>query len=55
MKGIFSPSNPLLYFKAGLRGVTEEYIGGFCLVLDHKKLTLNKIKRRFKRYFKIPK
>jgi lipid II:glycine glycyltransferase (peptidoglycan interpeptide bridge formation enzyme) len=51
MKGIFSPSNPLLYFKAGLRGVTEEYIGGFCLVLDHKKLLMNKIRRRLKRIF----
>ena len=51
MKGIFSSSNPLLYFKAGLRGVTEEYIGGFCLVLDHKKLLMNKIRRRLKRIF----
>ncbi len=55
MKGIFSPSNPLLYFKAGLRGVTEEYIGGFCLVLDNKKLFINKIKRRLKHYLRMPK
>lgn len=55
MKGVFSPSNPLLYFKAGLRGVTEEYVGGFCLVLDKKKLFINKVKRRLKRYLTIPK
>lgn len=50
MEGVFSRDNPLLYFKAGLRGFTEEYIGGFCLVLNRKKLLLNKIKRRLKRY-----
>ena len=49
MKGDFSPKNPLLYFKGGLRGVTEEYIGGFCLVLDPFKLFLNKVKRRIRR------
>ncbi len=49
MKGDFSPNNPLLYFKGGLRGVTEEYIGGFCLVLNPFKLFLNKIKRRIKK------
>lgn len=49
MKGIFSPDNPLLYFKAGLRGFTEEYIGGFCLVLSRPKLLQNQIKRKIKR------
>ncbi|MBR2658651.1 peptidoglycan bridge formation glycyltransferase FemA/FemB family protein [Candidatus Saccharibacteria bacterium] len=49
MAGDFSPSNPLLFFKAGLGGVTEEYIGGFELVLNKKKLLLNKIRRRVKR------
>ena len=50
MEGTFNQDNPLLYFKAGLRGVTEEYIGGFCLVLNHKKLLINKIRRRVKRF-----
>ena len=49
MKGDFTPDNPLLYFKGGLRGVTEEYIGGFCLVLNPTKLFLNKVKRRIKK------
>ena len=49
MAGDFSPENPLLYFKAGLRGVTEEYIGGFSIVLNKKKLLKNKIRRRIKR------
>ena len=48
MKGIFSPNNPLLYFKAGLHGYTEEYIGGFCLILSHSRLLLNKIRRRLR-------
>ena len=48
IKGIFTPDNPLLYFKAGLRGYTEEYIGGFCLVLNKYKLLWNKIRRRLK-------
>ena len=52
MKGIFSPDNPLLYFKSGLGGYTEEYIGGFCLVLDRRKLLVNKIRRRLKRFVK---
>ena len=52
MKGIFSPSNPLLYFKAGLRGYTEEYIGGFCIILNRRKLLINKIERRLKRFGK---
>ena len=46
MEGNFSPDNPLLYFKAGLGGFTEEYIGGFELVLNPIKLLINKIKRR---------
>lgn len=46
MKGIFTPSNPLLFFKAGLGGYTEEYIGGFCIVLNRGKLFLNKVRRR---------
>ena len=49
MEGVFSPENPLLYFKAGLRGYTEEYIGGFCLVLNPYKLFLNKVRRKIKR------
>ena len=48
MKGDFTPNNPLLFFKSGLGGITEEYVGGFSLVLDPKKLLLNKIKRRLK-------
>ena len=50
MKGDFSPNNPLLFFKSGLGGITEEYVGGFSIVFDSKKLLLNKIKRRIKRY-----
>lgn len=46
IEGDFSPKNPLLYFKGGLGGFVEEYIGGFCLVLHPFKLFLNKIKRR---------
>lgn len=46
MKGIFTPDNPLLFFKAGLRGYTEEYIGGFCLVLNKRKLFCNKVRRK---------
>lgn len=52
MKGDFSPSNPLLFFKNGLGGITEEYVGGFLLVLDSKKLLKNKIKRRIRKYIK---
>ena len=52
MKGIFSASNPLLYFKSGLGGYTEEYIGGFCIVLNRRKLLQNKIRRRIKRMHK---
>ena len=48
MKGIFTPDNPLLFFKAGLGGYTEEYIGGFCLVLNKRKLLQNKVRRRLK-------
>ena len=50
MKGDFSPNNPLLFFKSGLGGITEEYVGGFSYVLDSKKLLMNKIKRKIKRY-----
>lgn len=46
MKGDFSPNNPLLYFKSGLGGYTEEYIGGFSLILNRKKLFFNQLKRR---------
>lgn len=52
MKGDFSPSNPLLFFKSGLGGITEEYVGGFSIVLDSKKLLKNKIKRKIKRIVK---
>lgn len=48
IRGDFSPDNPLLFFKAGLGGVTEEYIGGFRIVLKPFKLLQNKIKRRLK-------
>ena len=47
MKGDFSPQNPLLYFKSGLGGFTEEYIGGFRIVLNRIAFLKNKIKRRF--------
>ena len=50
MKGDFSPNNPLLFFKNGLGGITEEYVGGFSIVLDSKKLFMNKIKRRLKKF-----
>ena len=46
MEGDFSPQNPLLYFKGGLGGYTEEYIGGFSLTLNKFRLLLNQIKRR---------
>ena len=46
MKGDFSPENPLLYFKSGLGGISEEYIGGFRLILKPGKLLLNKLKNR---------
>ena len=46
MEGDFSPENPLLYFKSGLGGISEEYIGGFRLVLRPFKLFLTKIRRR---------
>lgn len=49
MKGDFSPENPLLFFKSGLGGITEEYVGGFSLVLDSKKLLLNKVKRKLQK------
>ncbi|MBR3353416.1 peptidoglycan bridge formation glycyltransferase FemA/FemB family protein [Candidatus Saccharibacteria bacterium] len=52
MKGIFSADNPLLYFKSGLGGYTEEYIGGFRLILNRRKLLQNKIRRRIKRIHK---
>ena len=45
MKGDFSANNPLLFFKNGLGGFTEEYIGGFRLVLNKKQLFINKVKR----------
>ena len=50
MKGDFTPSNPLLFFKSGLGGITEEYVGGFSIVLDSKKLLKNKIKRKLKKF-----
>lgn len=50
MEGDFSPENPLLYFKGGLRGVVEEYIGGFSLVSNPFKLFLNKIRRKLRRF-----
>ena len=50
MEGNFSPENPLLYFKAGLRGITEEYIGGFRLILNPSKLLLNKIRRKINKF-----
>ncbi len=53
MEGTFSPNNPLLYFKGGLRGITEEYIGGFCYVFDKHKLLINKIKRRLRKIIKL--
>ncbi|MBQ2695158.1 peptidoglycan bridge formation glycyltransferase FemA/FemB family protein [Candidatus Saccharibacteria bacterium] len=52
MKGDFSPNNPLLFFKNGLGGITEEYIGGFCIILNKKKLLKNKIMRRLNRLSK---
>lgn len=48
MKGDFSPSNPLLFFKSGLGGITEEYIGGFSITLNGARLLLNKVKRKLK-------
>ena len=48
MRGDFSPSNPLLFFKSGLGGYTEEYIGGFCRVFSRPRLIKNQIKRRLK-------
>ena len=53
MEGDFSPNNPLLYFKNGPGGYTEEYIGGFCIVLNKQKLLQNKIKRKIKSTFHI--
>ncbi|MBQ8992124.1 peptidoglycan bridge formation glycyltransferase FemA/FemB family protein [Candidatus Saccharibacteria bacterium] len=47
MEGDFTPENPLLHFKSGLKGISEEYIGGFRLVLSYRKLLLRKIKNRF--------
>lgn len=46
MEGDFTPDNPLLHFKSGLKGISEEYIGGFRLILNRRKLLLNKIKNR---------
>lgn len=46
MDGDFSPNNHLLYFKNGLGGVTEEYIGGFSLILNRRRLLRNKLIRR---------
>lgn len=48
MDGYFSLDNPLLRFKGGLRGVSEEYIGGFTYTLNPVKLTIGKIWRRIK-------
>lgn len=45
MEGDFTPENPLLHFKSGLKGISEEYIGGFRLVLNKRKLLARKIKR----------
>ena len=47
MEGDFTPENPLLHFKSGLKGISEEYIGGFRLVLNYRKLLLSKIKHHF--------
>lgn len=46
MEGDFTPENPLLHFKSGLKGISEEYIGGFRLVLNKRKLFLRKVSRR---------
>ncbi|MBR3177349.1 peptidoglycan bridge formation glycyltransferase FemA/FemB family protein [Candidatus Saccharibacteria bacterium] len=46
MEGDFSPENPLLHFKSGLKGISEEYIGGFRLVLKPARLFLRRAKRR---------
>lgn len=48
MKGDFSPSNPLLFFKAGLGGLTEEYIGGFTITLSKWGLLKNRILRKLR-------
>ncbi len=45
MEGDFTPENPLLHFKSGLKGISEEYIGGFRLVLKPSKLFLRKVRR----------
>ena len=52
MDGKFSLDNPLLRFKSGLRGVTEEYIGGFRIVLKPRKVFIGKITNRAKRLIK---
>ncbi len=52
MEGKFSLDNPLLRFKGGLRGVSEEYIGGFCYTLRPRKMMASKIKGRVKRLIK---
>lgn len=46
MEGDFTPDNPLLHFKSGLKGISEEYIGGFRLVLSPTKMFLRKVRRR---------
>ena len=49
MDGYFSLDNPLLRFKGGLRGVTEEYIGGFTYTLSPVKMFAGKAVRKIKR------
>lgn len=46
MEGDFTPNNPLLHFKSGLKGISEEYIGGFRLVLKPVRLFFRRIRRR---------
>lgn len=46
MEGDFTPNNPLLHFKSGLKGISEEYIGGFKLVLSPTKMFIRKVRRR---------
>ncbi len=52
MEGNFSLDNPLLRFKGGLRGVSEEYIGGFTYTLAPAKMLAGKVLRRIKRIVK---
>lgn len=52
MEGKFSLDNPLLRFKGGLRGVTEEYVGGFRCTLKPGKMLAGKVLGRAKRLVK---